>query len=165
MFKQYTVLLAIIVILFLVIIALTVLVFQKQKEITQLGIKDKVHGEIAFKETNWQNPDDSTSSRPLEEKDIPQGAIKIGITANGFSPSSFEVKKGEKVILILTSQDEWSHSLRFRHESLSQVAVGVSPGETRGISFYAPKEPGEYAFFCGLYGHEARGERGIMIVK
>lgn len=165
MFKQNTVLLVVIVILLLVIIALAVLVFQKQREIVRLGLMEKVFGEISSKETNWQNPDDSISSRPLEEKDIPNEAIKIGVSAKGFSPASFEVKRGEKVILVLTSQDEWSHSLRFRHGSLDKAAIGVNPNETRGISFYTPKEPGEYEFFCGLYGHEGRGERGVMIVK
>lgn len=120
---------------------------------------------VSGEPTDWQNPEKPESSLPLEEKGIPEEAVKMGVTAQGFSPSSFEVRKGEKIFLAVTSQDEWTHVFKFKDESLVKVAVGVAPGETRAITFYAPSESGEYEFFCDVPGHEARGEKGKMIVK
>jgi plastocyanin len=106
------------------------------------------------------------SSLPLETEEIPEEAIRIGITtAEGFSPSSLEVKKGEEIVLSVTSQDERNHIFKFKDTSLAEVGVAVAPGETRAVTFYAPLEPGEYPFFCRIPGHEHRGEKGVMIVK
>lgn len=118
---------------------------------------------IDFKD--WQNPEEPWQSAPLEESEIPKEAIRIGVTAEGFSPSSFEVKKGEEVVLAVTSQDKWVHVFRFKDSSLDKVAVGLNPGETKVITFYAPSKVGEYEFFCDVPGHERRGEKGKMIVK
>lgn len=120
---------------------------------------------VSGEPADWQNPEEPESSLPLEEKGIPEEAVKMGVTAQGFSPSSFEVRKGEKIFLAVTSQDEWTHVLKFKDESLVEVAVGVASGETRAITFYAPSESGEYEFFCDVPGHEDRGEKGKMIVK
>ena len=114
---------------------------------------------------DWQKPEEPMESAPLEETEIPKEAIKIVITAEGFNPSTFEVKRNEKIILSVTSGDEWTHVFKFEAEQLSDVAVGVGPGETRAITFYAPAEPGEYPFFCDVPGHRGRGEEGKMIVK
>jgi uncharacterized cupredoxin-like copper-binding protein len=53
----------------------------------------------------------------------------------------------------------------FNDPSLSAVAVGVSPRETRAITFNAPSTPGEYPFVCDVPGHAGRGEVGKMIVE
>jgi len=120
---------------------------------------------VSGEPVDWQNPEKPESSLPLEKVQISEEAIKIGVSETGFFPVSFEVKKGEKIFLAVTSEDEWTHVFKFADESLIEVAVGVAPGETRAITFYAPKEAGEYEFYCDVPGHEARGEKGKMIVK
>jgi len=57
------------------------------------------------------------------------------------------------------------HGLKFVEASLSRIGLGVNPGQTRVITFYAPSEEGEYGFFCAVAGHRSRGEWGMMIVK
>lgn len=104
-------------------------------------------------------------SKPIDNlKQLPSQIIKLTVTEKGFSSSSFEVKAEQVVNLALTSGDKWMHVFRFK-KSLSGIAVGLSPNETRAITFNAPKEPGEYEFFCDVPGHENRGEKGKMIVK
>ena len=85
-------------------------------------------------------------------------------SAEGFKPSTFEVKAGQLVTMSLTSVDKMTHVLLFDDPSLAAVAIGVGPDETRAITFNAPKA-GEYAFHCDVPGHAARGEKGVMIVK
>lgn len=114
---------------------------------------------------SWQNPEEPTQSAPLKEGQVVEGAIAIEISAEGILPSSFEVKRGETVFLSVSSMDEWTHVFKFKDESLSEVAVGLSSGQTRVITFYAPDEKGEYEYYCDVPGHEARGEKGTMIVK
>jgi len=113
----------------------------------------------------WQEPEEPEASAPMEESEIPEEALKITMTAEGISPSSFEVEKGAKVVLSITSGDSWTHVFKFEDEGLKDAVVGVAPNETRVITFYAPDEPGEYEFHCDLPGHAARGETGKMIVK
>lgn len=113
----------------------------------------------------WLNPDKPMESPPTEENKIPKTAIKIGVSAAGFSPKTFEVKTGQTVTLSITSKDQWTHVFKFRDTNLSNIAVGVAPGESRMITFIAPKKIGDYDFFCDVPGHSARGETGKMIVE
>jgi len=113
----------------------------------------------------WQDPVEPESSAPMELGDVPVEALKITMTAEGISPSTFEVKKGAKVMISVTSGDKWTHVFKFRDESLAEAAVGVAPNETRVITFYAPSSSGEYEYYCDLPGHASRGEVGTMIVK
>jgi len=114
---------------------------------------------------SWQEPEEPEESAPMEEDEIPEEAFKITMTAEGISPSGFEVDKGVKVVLSITSGDSWTHVFKFEDESLKDAIVGVAPNETRVITFYTPDEAGEYEFHCDLPGHAARGEIGEMIVK
>lgn len=114
---------------------------------------------------SWQNPEEPTQSAPLTEGQVVEGAIEIEISAEGISPSSFEVERGETVFLSVSSSDQWTHLFQFKDESLDEVAVGLGPGQTRVITFYAPDEKGDYEYYCGVPGHEGRGEKGTMTVK
>ncbi|GEM_PF-1385790 len=104
-------------------------------------------------------------SIPISEDDIPVQAIPLRVSAAGFSPSTFTVDAGRAVTLALTVDDDESHLFVFEDPSLSAVVSGVGPGMTRIISFNAPSTPGSYAFRCGVPGHAARGETGVMIVE
>jgi len=165
--KQKIILFLIIAIVIVAILVLVVLVFPKVEKPYEGGIEVETGGGfLPIESVNWENPDKPMSSAPLEEAEITKGAIRIGISADkGFEPSIFEVQKGETIVLAVTSQDEWTHIFKFEDEDLGPIAVGVGPGETRAITFYAPSEIGEYNFFCDVPGHEGRGEKGKMIVK
>ena len=114
----------------------------------------------------WEHPENPMESQPIkDESKIPKSAIRIGISSKGFSPKVFKVKAGQEVILAVTSEDNSAHVFRFKDKLLKKVAVGLYPGETRTIYFFAPKKVGSYKFYCSVPGHEARGEKGKMIVK
>ena len=117
------------------------------------------------KTPDWLMPDNPNESRPLSAGEVPEGAIKIVMSAKGIDPSSFTVKRGQKVTLSITSGDKWTHIFKFEDKSLSKVAIGLSPHETRAITFYAPDTAGDYTYYCDVPGHKARGEVGKMIVK
>jgi len=77
--------------------------------------------------------------------------IKIKATPSGFEPSEFTVKVGEVVSIAVTGVGA-THVFKFESPELSNVAIGVANRETRGISFIAPKEPGDYVFYCDVPG-------------
>ena len=104
-------------------------------------------------------------SAPLKPAEVPEEAIKISITEQGITPTTFTVKAGEEVTMSISSGDQWTHIFKFRNEALKAVAVGIGPKETRAISFVALKEKGEYEYYCDVPGHTERGEKGIMIIK
>ncbi|HNW20223.1 MAG TPA: cupredoxin domain-containing protein [bacterium] len=110
------------------------------------------------------SPEAPQQTAPISVEDLPSGSVKLTGSADGFKPSTFEVKAGQLVTMSLTSVDKMTHVLLFDDPSLAAVAIGVGPDETRAITFNAPKA-GEYAFHCDVPGHAARGEKGTMIVK
>lgn len=110
------------------------------------------------------SPEAPQQTAPVAVEQLPSNTIKLGASAEGFKPSTFEVKPGQLTTLSLTSTDGITHVFMFDDPALSAVAIGVGPNETRAITFNAPKA-GEYAFRCDVPGHAARGEVGKMIVK
>ncbi|OGG39237.1 hypothetical protein A3I34_00045 [Candidatus Jorgensenbacteria bacterium RIFCSPLOWO2_02_FULL_45_12] len=121
-------------------------------------------GEVAQNDVEPGSPEAPQQSNPISESQIPEKAVKLSVSASGFVPAEFTVKAGELLTISITSSDQWTHVFAFHDPSMSAVAVGVGPGETRAITFNAPKA-GEYQFYCNVPGHEARGEVGKMIVK
>lgn len=139
-----------------------------------LGQRDKIsqvvmgNGEgsgFGFQQVIWDNPEKPMSSWPLEESEIPRTAIRIEITQDGFAPDTFKTKAGEEIVVAVKNIDEWNHSFNFRDDNLTDVAISLNPGETRAITFYVPKQKGEYEFYCSMPGHYYAGEKGKMIVE
>lgn len=110
------------------------------------------------------SPKAPQQSNPIKADDLSAKAVELKVSAGGFLPSAFTVKEGQPVALAITATDSQTHVFYFKDQSLSAVAVGVGPGETRAIVFNAPKR-GTYDFYCGVPGHEARGEIGRMTVE
>lgn len=103
---------------------------------------------------------------PLNKEDLSAKVIKIDMSLEkGITPTEFSVAKGAPLSIAVSSIDQWTHIFRFEDPALSAVAIGVSSGETRAMTFNAPTKTGEYKFFCDLPGHASRGETGKMIVK
>ncbi len=97
------------------------------------------------------------------EEQIPIGAVKIIGLENGFSPSEFKVKAGEKVTLALTSRIDYPVILTFYEETMPAISIGCSPRETRWITFDAPKNAGRYIFKNDVLGKS--DQIGTMIVE
>lgn len=121
-------------------------------------------GEPAKLDAVPASPQAPQESAPISAKEIPSSAVKLTITASGWSPSSFTVRSGAAVTVSVTSGDTQTHIFMMDDPSLSALAVGVGPGETRVITFNAPKS-GTYGFRCDVPGHAGRGEVGKMIVQ
>jgi len=111
------------------------------------------------------SPEAPQQTAPVAKEELSKEVLQLGVSASGWNPAEFTVKKGEAVSLAITSTDTFTHVFKFDDPSLSAVAVGVGPAETRAISFNAPTQAGEYTFRCDVPGHAGRGEVGKMIVK
>ena len=99
----------------------------------------------------------------LYEKEIPSFVLRLVISQEGFTPSTFSTKSGAVTTFSLTSEDVLAHNVTFDDPSLSGVYMLVGPGQTRALTFKAPVEPGEYTFRCASADHP-QGEVGKMIV-
>ena len=114
-------------------------------------------GTVQVKETA-PPPPGSKSTAP-----IPRESVLLEISDGNITPDEFTVTAGSAVTLSVASADNAIHMFQFKNPTLSDVNLGIGPGETLKIAFVAP-EPNTYEFFCGVKDHEARGERGQMIV-
>ncbi len=108
------------------------------------------------------SPDGPQQSSALTEDQIPQDSVRITASRDeGYNPSEFTVSSGDVVNVSVTSVDERVYVFKFRDPSLSAIALGVGPGETRSITFNAPSR-GEYDFYCDVPGCNVTGK---MIVR
>ena len=121
-------------------------------------------GEEARNDVEPGSPDAPQQTGPVTEEDLPETAVKVGVSAEGFSPAEVRVPANSPVTMSVTSTDDFTHIFKFKDDSMKAVAVGIAPGETRAITFQSP-EAGEYEFYCDVPGHEGRGEVGTMIVE
>lgn len=122
-------------------------------------------GEIVKNDVSPMAPTAPQQTGPITKEQVSGNAIKIDVSAAGYAPNSFTVKKGVAVTLALSSTDQWVHMLKFEAPELQAVGTSVSAGTTRAITFQAPTTAGEYKFFCDIPGHVSRGETGVMIVQ
>lgn len=113
-------------------------------------------------------PSAPQQSNPIAENQIPPTVVKISASmSQGFSPKTFEVRVGAPVSVSVTSEDGKTYVFAFRDASLQGVAIGVGPGDpTRVISFNAPMQKGEYAFYSNMPSQaNTPAFQGKMIVK
>lgn len=122
-------------------------------------------GTVAKNDVVPMSPEAPQQTAPISKAQLPNTALKMDLSAAGFSPSSVSAKAGAPVTLSITSADSLTHVFMFNDASLAAVAIGVGPGETRAITFNAPEKAGEYTFRCDVPGHSGRGEVGKLIVK
>ncbi len=73
---------------------------------------------------------------------------EIIISSNGYSPNYVKVKKGEEVLLTLTSKDAYSCASAFRIPSLG-VSINMQANESRKITF-TPQQEGRIIFTCSM---------------
>lgn len=98
----------------------------------------------------------------VEANEIPAKAIKIDMTALGFSPREFRVKPGTEVTLALSSSDGETHVFIFPLPSLMGLTTMVLGGEIKTITFKVPST-GSYAFRDDIPRY--RMNTGTMIVE
>jgi len=133
--------------------------------ITKEGLVVTPKGDMVKNDAPAMSPEAPKQTSPVNKEELPNSVIKLSVSAAGWEPSEFSVKAGAPVTIAITAADDYTHVFMFDDTSLSAVAVGVSPHETRAITFNSPSEAGEYAFHCDVPGHKNRGEVGKMIVK
>lgn len=89
--------------------------------------------------------------------------IKVGGGDYFFSPSSFEVKKGQKTRIVFQNIGRLPHN--FRIEELNLTTPVISPGQ-RAVLEFTPEERGTVTLttWCTLPGHRERGMTGRIRV-
>jgi len=133
--------------------------------ITKEGVVVTTEGVEVKNDAVPMSPGAPKQTSPVAKEDLTESVIQLEISATGWVPNEISVKAGAPITLAITATDDFTHVLMFDDSSLSAVAVGVSPHETRAITFNAPATAGEYAFHCDVPGHASRGEVGKMIVE
>jgi plastocyanin len=103
-----------------------------------------------------QRSSSGTAPEPLPE------APEIAIEASEmwFEPATIEVTAGEPINLTLDNRGDVLHDLTIDELDLR---IEAQPGQ-RASAGLGSIEPGEYAFYCSVPGHDSAGMRGTLIV-
>lgn len=101
----------------------------------------------------------------VDKNKLSAETVKVEVGEGSFQPASFKVTAGAPVSLAFISTDKKVHVITFSDSALAALAFAVPAGQTKAMTFNAPKEPGDYEFHCDVPGHRAAGEVGIMTVK
>ncbi|HLD12782.1 MAG TPA: cupredoxin domain-containing protein [Candidatus Nanoarchaeia archaeon] len=113
------------------------------------------------------NADANNNEQVPSVVDAPQEVVsevkefKIIATDFSFSPDTIRVQEGDKVRLVITS-DDGEHGLAVREFG---VNIKVAEGETGSAEFVADKK-GMFTFYCSVYcgaGHKEM--TGVLIVE
>lgn len=105
------------------------------------------------------SPKQSKILEEEEKEQVSENAINLEVSReNGFTPSSFKVKPGQAVTILLTATDNQKHILRFKDSSLRSVAITVKDGQSKATTFNAPTRQGVYEFICSDPGHDGTGQ-------
>lgn len=88
------------------------------------------------------------SSEPTKAANVPADATKITVSANGYTPASISVKKGQPVKLAFTRTDanNCGGEVVFPKQNIKKK---LPVGETVLVEF-TPTDAGEIAFACGM---------------
>lgn len=94
-----------------------------------------------------------TAVRPLSATGV---ALK-------FTPRTLRAPAGS-VRLRLTNRSDLAHNVALRGAKLAKPRVGkvVGRGEVSKITVTLP--PGRYTYYCSVFGHEAGGMKGTLVV-
>lgn len=122
-------------------------------------------GNVARNDAVPMSPEAPRQTSPVERESLPASSINLTATPTGWEPNEFTVQAGAPITLAVSNENSLVHVFMFTDPSLAAVAVQVSPGETRVITFNAPAEAGEYNFVCDIPGNAARGFVGKMIAE
>jgi heme/copper-type cytochrome/quinol oxidase subunit 2 len=119
-------------------------------------------------EFNAEKPEKTMPLPPekVEEVSKKEEVIKITISPSGFSPNEFTVEADKTVSLLIKAEGS-DYTLKFRDPEMANIIVGLSLGETRGISFIAPTKKGDYVFIRERPGFEGEPNpaTGVMHVR
>ena len=96
-------------------------------------------------------------------------AVEIEVHSFYFKPNRIVVEAGKPVELTLKFKNLVTpHNLTCKHPD-----GGISIDKSAGIfsfrrtkrALFTPMKPGEYAFFCGVGSHMAKGMTGTLVVR
>jgi cytochrome c oxidase subunit II len=84
--------------------------------------------------------------------------IEVSAKRFSYSPSEITLKKGEPVVLVLTS-DDVSHGLKFKELNLDTKISKGKPGE---ISF-TPEKAGDFVGHCSVFCGSGHGSMSLTL--
>ena len=84
----------------------------------------------------------------VEAKASKVKTIKVNISSKGYSPGTINVKKGQKIRLLLTRTDKQNCGGEIVFSSLN-IKKTLPVGQTVTVEF-TPQEAGEISFTCGM---------------
>lgn len=88
--------------------------------------------------------------------------ITIKVKEFSFDPDSFNVNKGDKVVITLKNEGKLPHNLVISEFNVRTITL--KPGEEDVISFIADKK-GSFTYYCSIPGHRDAGLVGTLNVK
>ncbi len=88
------------------------------------------------------------NSEPARAANVPEGAIKVTVSSDGYTPASIPVKKGQPVKLAFYRADSnnCGGEVVFSKQNINKK---LPVGETVLVEF-TPTEAGEIGFACGM---------------
>ena len=84
--------------------------------------------------------------------------IEVSVKMVGYTPSEISLKKGEPVVIVLTTQDV-SHGLKFKELGLDSKFEKSKPGE---LSF-TPDKAGDFVGHCSVFCGSGHGSMTLTL--
>jgi hypothetical protein len=121
-------------------------------------------GKISLPEsiTNLAGPAGTDTGGKDGNSDLNEGKVELRISADGFKPDKFHVKKLIPVdITLINEEKDMPNSLRFEDGALSTYMIMAPSNGTQKITLVPPDKAGKYVFFTDI----GNRREGVMIVE
>ena len=92
---------------------------------------------------------------------IAEDAPRLRIKDHRFQPERIEVPTGVKFKLMVKNDDKTVEEF----ESFELNREKIVPAGKEIPVFLGPLQPGEYPFFCQVWGHSKKGMKGTLVVQ
>jgi len=105
------------------------------------------------------SPDAPNQSGSIDTLQIPPNAYHIKMKRNAPPQDTIFINKNSVVQLAVTSNDQYTHILKFSDPALNAIAAGAGAHETRMITFkvYNLVPGNTYEYYCDVPGHNEVG--------
>jgi hypothetical protein len=109
-------------------------------------------------------PNQPATDTSRQQADADQ--LEIRVQNLQYSPNELQVKRGQRIQLILINEGEVEISLRIDIPGpVQELREPVPAGQRAGIVFTAPDKAGTYPFYSPLRNQRDRGLSGQLIVE
>jgi plastocyanin len=94
------------------------------------------------------------------------GHVDMVVEGYRYGPNVLLARPGQRIHVSLTNRSVKQHSIAFELPTGDvRLDRDLAEGESADLEVFAPREEGEYEFYCPVGSHRVQGMKGVLLVS